>query len=80
MFKSYSATRYTCYLANLTQSIIIAVTTVLFIPLREEFGLSYSQLGALTTVNFVTQVAADVIFSKPMALEYLRLQVMHVHL
>lgn len=64
MFKSYTTTRYTCYLGYLTQSIIVTFTTILFIPIREEFGLSFSQLGMLLTVNFVTQVTIDILFSK----------------
>lgn len=38
---------------------------LLFIPLKEQFGLSYSQLGILVSINFITQLIFDIIFSKP---------------
>jgi len=51
-----------CRLASFVQAIVINLAPVLFIPLREEFGLSYEQIGRLILINFTTQVATDLIF------------------
>lgn len=64
MMKSYKSTVLACYVANFVQAIVINTTPVLFIPLREQFGLSYKQLGLLVLVNFITQVTADLAFSR----------------
>ncbi len=60
---SYRSTILTCYNGNFSQAVVINLTPILFIPLREQFGLSYSQLGLLFLINFVTQLCCDVIFS-----------------
>ena len=38
---------------------------LLFIPLREQFGFSYTMLGLLVMINFITQVLADVVMGRP---------------
>lgn len=60
---SYRSTIYACYLGNIVQAAVINVTPILFIPLREQFGLSFSQLGTLVLINFLTQVLCDILFS-----------------
>lgn len=51
-----------CRLASFVQAIVINLAPVLFIPLREEFGLTYEQIGRLILINFTTQVLTDLIF------------------
>lgn len=60
---SYRSTAIACYIGNFVQSIVINLTPILFIPLREQFGFSYEQLGLLILINFVTQVLSDIGFS-----------------
>ena len=60
---SYRSTAIACYMGNIVQSVVINLTPILFIPLREQFGLSFQQLGFLILVNFITQVACDILFS-----------------
>lgn len=43
------------------QALVINVTPLLFIPLREEFGLTFEQIGRLILVNFLTQLAVDLV-------------------
>jgi fucose permease len=43
-----------------TQAAIVNLTPVLFVPLREQFNFSYTLLGTLVLVNFLTQLFADV--------------------
>nr|MDO8086345.1 MFS transporter [Candidatus Sigynarchaeum springense] len=61
---SYKSTAIACYIGIFCQAIVINLTPILFIPLREQFGLSYSELGLLILVNFTTQVVVDIAFSK----------------
>jgi len=50
-------------MATFTQAVICSVTPILFVPMMEMYGLSYTQLGILVGVNFVSQVAVDILFS-----------------
>ena len=61
---NYRPTLIACYISNIVMAIVINLTPVLFIPLREQFGFSYSQLGFLIFINFTTQVTCDLAFSK----------------
>ncbi len=63
--QSYQSTIYACYIGFIIQAAVVNLTPILFIPLRELFGLSYEQLGALILINFVTQVITDLVFSSP---------------
>ena len=66
MASSYKRTIYSCYVGTITQAVVSNLQALLFIPLRELYGLSYTQLGALVFVNFLTQVVCDIVFSKTM--------------
>ena len=57
----YRLTIRCCYLGMFVQAIVINLAPVLFIPFREQLGLTFEQLGRLILVNFVTQVAFDLI-------------------
>ncbi len=60
---SYKSTIMACYIGVFSQAIIINLTPILFIPLREQFGFTFAQLGALVLINFLAQVAIDIGFS-----------------
>ena len=60
---TYKTTIKACYLGFLVQATVINLTPVLFIPLREQFSLSFGQLGLLVLINFITQVIVDILFS-----------------
>ena len=64
MEQNYRLTKCTCYLFYILQGTLVNLTPVLFIPLMEQYGLSYAQLGALASVNFATQLVVDVVLSK----------------
>jgi len=59
---SYKPTIKACYLGTVCQAIIINLTAILFVPLGQQFGLSYTQLGALVMVNFALQVTVSLVF------------------
>ena len=50
-----------CYLGMFVQAMVINISPLLFIPLREQFGLSFEQVGRLVLVNFATQLVVDLI-------------------
>lgn len=60
----YRRTMAACCCAYLTQAAVVCLPPLLFMPLRSQYGLSYTMLGALIFVNFVTQVLCDLLFSR----------------
>ncbi len=50
-----------CYFGMFIQALVINATPLLFIPLRNEFGLTFEQIGRLVLVNFVTQMLVDLV-------------------
>ncbi len=55
--------RLACYSTNVTMSIVGNLSPLLFLTFRSEYGISYSLLGLLVLINFVTQLTVDLIFS-----------------
>ena len=64
--QKFARTKMACYVSYFTQGIIMNLTAVLFIPLQTLYGLSYTQLGTLVFINFIFQLLADVVFSRPL--------------
>ena len=60
---SYSRLKLACYTVNLSMSVVGNISPLLFITFRNAYGISYSLLGLLVLVNFVTQLTVDLIFS-----------------
>lgn len=52
-----------CYIFGVTMAILVNLSPVLFLTLRERCGISYTALAALVSVNFVTQLLVDLLFS-----------------
>lgn len=50
-----------CHLGMFIQALVINITPLLFIPLREQFGLTFEQIGRLVLVNFATQLLVDLV-------------------
>ena len=50
-----------CYGGMVVLALVINLAPPLFIPLREQLGLTYEQLGRLILINFATQVAFDLL-------------------
>lgn len=63
MKTDYKRLKLACYSANVTMSIVGNLSPVLFLTFRSLYGISYSLLGLLILINFVTQLAVDLIFS-----------------
>ena len=60
---TFKRTRFACYAAYFTMSSIFCLPPLLFVTLRETFGISYTLLGTLVLVNFCTQLGVDLIFT-----------------
>lgn len=52
-----------CYTSNLCMSLVGNLSPVLFLTFRSLYGISYSLLGLLVFINFVTQLGIDLVFS-----------------
>ncbi len=59
----YKRTKTACFLACFTMAVAFSLPPVLFVPLREQYGISYTLLGTLVLVNFVTQMGVDLLFT-----------------
>lgn len=61
--KKYKLTKYACYTANGSMSVVAALSPLLFLTFRTLYGISYAMLGALVLINFCTQLSVDLLFS-----------------
>ncbi len=52
-----------CYSTNVSMSATANLSPLLFITFRELYGLSFSMMGLLILLGFVTQLAIDLVFS-----------------
>lgn len=61
--EQYKLTKKSCYLTGITMSIASNLSPLLFLTFRDMYGLSYTLLGLLVVINFVTQLSVDLIFT-----------------
>lgn len=61
--KNFKITKLACYSAYFTMSSIFCLPPLLFMPFRDIFGISYTLLGTLVLINFVTQMSIDLVLS-----------------
>lgn len=61
---TYKRTTIGCFVGIFTQAIITNITAILFVPMMALYDLNYRHLGILVAVNFISQVTADISFSK----------------
>ena len=63
MTANYKRVKLACYASNLTMSIVSSLSPILFLTFHSLYGISYTALGFLVLINFVTQLLIDLIFS-----------------
>lgn len=63
MTKNYKRVKLACYASNVTMSIVGNLSPLLFLTFHTMYGISYTALGALVLINFVTQLGIDLVFS-----------------
>lgn len=61
--RKFRRTKYACYYAYLSMSSAFCLPPLLFVTLREMYGVSYTLLGTLVLTNFCTQLIIDLIFT-----------------
>lgn len=60
---NFKRTRFACFSAYFTMSSIFSFPPLLFMTFKELYNISYTQLGSLVLINFVTQLGIDLIFT-----------------
>lgn len=63
MRAQFKRTKFACYAAYFTMSSIFSLPPILFVTLRDTYGISYTLLGTLVLTNFCTQLLVDLIFT-----------------
>ncbi|MDX2081076.1 MAG: MFS transporter [Terrimicrobiaceae bacterium] len=58
---SYRWVTRCCYTGMFVQAAVINLTPLLFIPLRNQFGLTFEEIGRLVLINFLTQMLVDLL-------------------
>lgn len=58
--ETYKSTLLNCYLANIVHAIQTTFISILMSPLKEEYSLSYEQIGKLTLISFIGQIFSDI--------------------
>ena len=61
---NFKLTLVACYVGYFVQAVNVNLLAVIFIPLRDQYGLTYAQFGTLVFLNFITQLLISVLFSK----------------
>jgi MFS family permease len=63
MQRKYTRVKIACYTANISMAVVANLSPVLFLTFHSLYGISYSLLGLLVLINFVTQLSVDLVFS-----------------
>lgn len=63
MDSKFKRLKFACYSSNVSMSVVGNFSPILFLTFRTMYGISYSLLGLLILVNFVTQLGIDLVFS-----------------
>lgn len=60
---NFTRLKWAAYTANISMSVVACLSPLLFMTFRTLYGISYTKLGLLVLVNFVTQLAVDLLLS-----------------
>lgn len=61
--QNFGRTKLACFSAYITMASVFCVPPLLFVTFREMYGISYTLLGTLVLINFITQLSIDLIFT-----------------
>lgn len=62
--KNYKHTIYACYIGYITQAIVNNFTPLLFLTFVKEYKLTLGDITWITTLNFMVQLAVDLVSAK----------------
>ncbi len=60
---NFKRTKFACYYTYLAMASVFSLPPLLFATFHEMYGISYTLLGTLVSVNFCAQLCIDLIFS-----------------
>ncbi len=60
---NYKRLKWACYTSNITMSVVACFSAVLFMTFHKLYGISYTLLGLLVLINFLTQLGIDLLLS-----------------
>lgn len=60
---NYKRLKWACYTSNITMSVVACFSAVLFTTFRTLYGISYTKLGLLVLINYLTQLGVDLLLS-----------------
>lgn len=63
MSTNYRRVKLACYATNSTMAVVANLSPLLFLTFRSLYGISYTRLGLLVLINYVTQLLVDLVFS-----------------
>lgn len=63
MVKEYKSTYIGCFIGIVTQAVVATLTPVLFVAFMSLYGFGVWQLGVMVGVNYISQLAADLILT-----------------
>lgn len=61
---NFKTTKLACYIGYVTQAVICGLAPLLFVIFQTDYGISFGKIGLLITINFVTQIAVDLLSVK----------------
>lgn len=61
--EQHRLTKKACYLTSITMAVTSNLSPLLFLTFKDMYNLSYTLLGFLVVINFVTQLSVDLIFT-----------------
>ena len=61
--QNFKRVKLACYGTNVTMAIVSNLSPILFLTFHNKYDISYTLLGTLVLINFVTQLSIDLIFS-----------------
>lgn len=63
MENNYKRVKTACYFTNLTMAIVCNLSPLLFLTFNRMYDISFTLLGTLVLINFITQLSIDLVFS-----------------
>lgn len=60
---NYNRLKWAAYTANLSMSVVACLSPLLFVTFRTLYGISFTKLGLLVLINFLTQLCIDLMLS-----------------
>lgn len=63
MKTNYTRLKWACYTSNISMSVVACLSPLLFATFRTLYGISYTKLGLLVLINYLTQLGVDLLLS-----------------